>query len=439
VLAWTQPTQRAKVPPLAFLRPAFDPVPPEGPGAADRPPPVFEMTPVEGETNFAQRLGASGRGIDLVVLANVIPRSRVVQEALRAFVREGGALLVFVGDAVDPSAATDAFGGEHRLLPHPLRPPELRPSNARPVEKPWQFQVQTKSAAAWAGVFTGPEVTLWLTKAPPLVRGRMVFDVRKSTPPPTTPAPEPASPQPARPSAALPDDGVVLRFDDGQPAVVESRLGLGRVLWVGTSLDDGWMDQGVPFFLPVFLEEAALHLTYAGDAPRSVLVGDVLEAVLPRGATAERLRGPAGKDVPLKRLGVDEASERPRVEATQTGVAGAWRLTWAQAEGGAGEGGDWFAVNPDPTEGALQPADRGALKAEVGPDAALEFLESYRGLRREGMEVREGDVSQLVLAAVLGVLLLESLLAWWFGRRSAPTGVEPAAPSGAVATSAGAP
>ena len=77
---------------------------------------------------------------------------------------------------------------------------------------------------------------------------------------------------------------------------------------------DGWMEGGVPFFLPVFLEEAALHLTHAGDAPRSVLVGDLLEAVLPRGASAERLRSPAGKDVPLTRATIDTASERPRVD-----------------------------------------------------------------------------------------------------------------------------
>jgi hypothetical protein len=422
VLAWTLPTQRAKLPPIAFLRPAFDPVPPEGPGAATAPPPVFEMAHVNAESVFSQRLGASGRGIDLIVLANVLPRTPVVQEALRTFVREGGALLVFVGDAVDPSLANEAYGGpaDRRLLPHPLRPPELRPTNARTVEKPWHFDIQTKSPAAWASTFTGPDVMLWLAKRNPEIRGRMVFDVRRTPVPPTTPAPEPGpgSPEPARPPLTPPDEGVVLKFDDGQAAIVETRLGLGRAAWVATTLDDGWMDLGVPYFLPVFLEEAALHLTHAGDAPHSVLVGDVLEAVLPRGASGERLRSPAGKDVPLKRLAVDTASERPRVEATQTGVAGAWRLTWTQAEGGAGEGGDWFAVNPDPTEGSLQPADRGALKAEVGADAQLEFLESYRGLRREGLEVREGDVSRLTLAIALGILVLESLLAWWFGKRS---------------------
>ena len=107
-----------------------------------------------------------------------------------------------------------------------------------------------------------------------------------------------------------------------EPAIVEAQVGLGRTLWVGTSIDDSWMRSGVPYFLPVLLEEAALHLTQADEPPRAVEVGEVLEAVLPRGAAAEKLRAPGGREVTLTRAAVEGGAVRPRVTATDTGVAG---------------------------------------------------------------------------------------------------------------------
>ena len=49
----------------------------------------------------------------------------------------------------------------------------------------------------------------------------------------------------------------------------------------------------------------------------------------------------------------------------------------------------------------------------------------------------EGDISRLVLFVVLGVLVLESLLAWWLGRRAggdalAPVEASPAPDAGAA-------
>jgi hypothetical protein len=439
VLAWTRTSQGARFPPAAYLRPAFDPLPPTGAAAVGAAPPVFEMAHIEGEAEsiFAQRLGGAGRGVDLVVLANVLPRNPAVQDALRAFVREGGALLVFTGDLLEPALANDVFAKgppEQRLLPYPLLPAELRPERARPRADPWHFRVDVKSPAPWAGAFTGPDVATWLALKPPLVRGRTAFDIPPPVPaggspgrPPPIPAPPGPSPEPGAPAPPAPpvapaapvDDGIVLRWDeDGTPAVVETRLGLGRALWVGTTLDDGWMTNGVPFFLPVFLEEAALHLTQGDEPPRAVEVGEVLETVLPRGAAGEHLVAPGGKDVPLTRSDAAGGALRPRVEASQTGFAGPWRLTWKTAEGAGVEQGRWFAVNPDPAEGALAPADRSALQAAAGPDAPLEFLDSYKALRTESETTREGDISRLILLVVLGVLVLESLLAWWLGRRA---------------------
>lgn len=434
VLAWTRTGAGARRPPPAYLKPAYDPLPPEGP-AGSTPPPVFEMTLVEGEAEsvFAQRLGGGGRPLDLVVLANTLPRNPVVQEALRAFVRDGGALLVFGGDLLDPNAANEAFGSgpaAERLLPYRMLAPELRPATARPPLDPWHFRIREPSPAPWASTFTGPEATLWLETVRPKVRGRLRFDApARAAAPPTTPGTPSVPPAPpGRAPASASGDPVVLAWEeDGMPAVVETHVGLGRALWVGTSVDDSWMEAGTPFFLPVFLEEAALHLTQADEPPRQIEVGDVLETVLPRGAAAERLQAPGGRNVTLTRAAVEGGALRPRVSALATGVAGPWRLTWKAGEGSGAERGRWIAVNPDPGEGALAPAQRQALQAAVGPDAPLEFLESYRALQRADESAREGDVSRLVLGVVLGLLVLESLLAWALGRRAGGGATAPAA------------
>lgn len=428
VLAWTAPSQGGRTPPLTFLSPAFDPLPVEDGRPAV--PAAFEMTHVDGraESPFAQRLAASARELDLVVLANVAPRAPAVVEALRAFVRDGGALLVFTGDALTPAMLNEPFHegpAEQRLLPYPLGAPELRPADALPAEAPFHLDLLTPSEAAWAAPFTGPGVAQWLGRFPPLMRGRMPFLVPSTPPTPASAGGPDAPPTPAGPRP----EGIVLRWQEGGgAAVVEGRLGLGRTLWVGTSLDDGWLTVGVPFFLPVLLEEAALHLTRPALPPAAVLVGQTLEAVLPRGAAAERLLAPGGRDVPLKRLPSTEGVARVRVAAERTGQAGAWRLLWRAEEGAGAEQSQWCAVNPDPAEGALAPAHRLALLAALGAEAPVEFLDAYRGRAPELQTVREGEITRLLLWALLGLLALESLLAWALGRRAGP-----AAPTGGAA------
>lgn len=419
VLAWVQPCKDAQPGALELLRPTFDPEPPPVAPGAEPPPAVFELEALEGnvESSFAQRLAGAGRPFDLVVLANVAPRNPVVLEALRAFVRDGGALLAFAGDALEPRMWNEPFHAvpaEQRLLPYAVLAAELRPPLALPPEPPFRLDLLTRSEAAWAGLFTGPEVAVWLGALPPVVTGRMRFQV---------PAPAPRAPgEPPAPAEAGGAPGVVLRWVDGQdPAIVEGRLGLGRTLWVGTSVDQGWLELGAPFFLPVLLEEAALHLTEPEETPRSVLVGQPLEAYLPRQVAGERLAAPGGKDVPLRRLPGTAGSARPHVLAEATGFSGPWRLTWKEAEGTGAEDGTWFAVNPDPQEGALLPADRRALGSAAGPEASVVFLESYRGQGADRADVREGEVTRLVLGVLLGLLVLESLLAWLFGRRAGPS------------------
>jgi|GEM_PF-1866517 len=432
VLAWAQPSQGAPQHPLALLRPSFNPVPPERPAGGEVPPPVFELTEAESEGGFAMRLKSSGSRPDLVILANAAPRRSDVQAELTRHVRDGGGLLVFVGDALDPRMWNDPFhrvSAADRLLPLALESAQVPPR--RPdAPAPFHLDLATASPEAWAGAFSGPDVALWLGRYPPQLLGRMPFAAPPSgtTPGPGTPE-APASPEPPRQPVASPpaDARVVLRWSEGGgAALVEGRLGLGRTLWLGTSLDEGWLKQGVPFFLPVFLEEAAFHLTRSSEAVRSLLVGETLEAILPRGAEGERLVAPGGRELALTRQSVESDSERRRVTSDMTGTAGAWRLSFKPAPGASGPASAWYAVNVDTDEGALQRADPLRLSAAAGAEAPVEVVDSLRALAASTQAAREGELARLLLGIVLGLLALESLLAFWLGRRAAPGEAAPA-------------
>lgn len=78
---------------------------------------------------------------------------------------------------------------------------------------------------------------------------------------------------------------IVARYDDGAPALVEKRIGSGRVLVWTSTLDMQWNDLALkPVFLP-FVHRMATRLASYIERPAWVTVGEVLDA--------PGLRGPA--------------------------------------------------------------------------------------------------------------------------------------------------
>jgi uncharacterized membrane protein len=105
------------------------------------------------------------------------------------------------------------------------------------------------------------------------------------------------------------DATVLARFDDGAPALVERRVGQGRVLVWLSSLDLIWNDLAVkPVFLP-FVHQMARHLAAYREAAPWMTVGDVLDpsiAASPgKGNTQRAVVSPSGGRVPLDGEGPD--------------------------------------------------------------------------------------------------------------------------------------
>ena len=208
------------------------------------------------------------------------------------------------------------------------------------------------------------------------------------------------------------DARVLARFDSGDPAVIDLPSGKGRVVVFAT----GWQPEDSQIavsskFVPLMWSLLELGGTRT-TAPAQVYVGDAVE--LPAGgATAVRM--PGGEVVPI-----------------QTG---------AKSFNGVAEPGVYsflsngretpFAANLDPNESRTEPLAVDELEKlglpakEAGATQATSDLRPLR-TRAIEQEGRQKLWRWAILATVL-VLLTESVVAGWIGRRSRRPGEEAAA------------
>jgi len=152
---------------------------------------------------------------------------------------------------------------------------------------------------------------------------------------------------------------VLARFDAGTPAVLERRLGQGRVLLWASTLDVSWSDFPTkPVFLP-FIHQAVRHLAGYSEPEPWLTVGEVFSgsAVTSRGRTGPRVvLTPSGRRVPFD----DEGSDV--LELTEQGF---YEL---RGEGNQSEA--VVAANVDPAEADLTPMDPKEIVAAAGDPGA---------------------------------------------------------------------
>ena len=187
---------------------------------------------------------------------------------------------------------------------------------------------------------------------------------------------------------------VLARFDDGNPALVETRLGAGRVLVWSSSLDTLWNDFPLqPVFLP-FLHRLVAHAAGYAERPSWRQVGNVLE--LPALAKGRWV----GLE-PLAERGLREGNGR----FVTLDSAGFYELRPSGGEGGAAT--LTVAVNVDPAESDLRAADPeevkgGLLRSASAAAAGAPQVTDPEPPRREGW--------WFVLFTALAVLAIETAL-----------------------------
>ena len=202
-----------------------------------------------------------------IFLANVNQPSPALAAALQRYVESGGGLFISVGDRVDADAWNQTA---KKLLPQPLG--LKRSAAAAPGQGTEGETVDLRPAERLAPIDRRhPLLAAFPAKGEGLTSARF-FQFLLLAPVPDAPGRR-----------------VVLRYENGAPALVEAEVGRGRVLLLTTTVDREWTDLPIrPGFLPL-VQEATRFLAGApsGDAAADLLVGERRELAL--GADDRRL------------------------------------------------------------------------------------------------------------------------------------------------------
>jgi hypothetical protein len=192
---------------------------------------------------------------------------------------------------------------------------------------------------------------------------------------------------------------VLARFDAGTPAVLERRLGRGRVLLWGSTLDVSWSDLPTkPVFLP-FVHQSVRHLAGYSEPEPWLTIGQVLNASASGSRTASGQRvllTPSGRRLPLD----DEGSDV--LELTEQG--------FYEVRSDANQTETIVAANVDPAEADLTPIDpREIAAAAVGASENGEGGQNAVALTPEARERNQRLWWYLLIAGTL-LLGAETLL-----------------------------
>jgi hypothetical protein len=306
-------------------------------------------------------------GYSAVFIANVAKPSDELARMLVAYVQGGGGLFLAMGDKVDADAWNARVGS---ILPQPLglkRTAAVAPGRMLEGET-----VDLRPAERLAPLDRRhPLLAGFPAKGDGLASARFFQFVLLA------PVPD------------APGRSVVLRFENGAPALVASEVGRGRVLLLTTTVDREWTDLPIrPGFLPL-MQEAARFLAGApgSESISALVVGQRRE--IPIGADDRRVEvtKPGGETRWLTPEGrAPDGHGRRTVMFAETDEPGLYRVRASRADGKIVERPEeTFVVNLDEGESdpAMLPPDRrpgGGAGDAAGASTPKKRLELWHGL-----------------------------------------------------------
>lgn len=345
-----------------------------------------------------------------VILANVSVEDLPVEfiERLERHVREGGALIVAAGKNVRATNYNEAFGpGPDSLLPFPL---------TGEVESP------EESVSLVLSDPDHPVARYFIEREDNSYLGRGFIEVRRFL---RMDPGEEEVPEGTR---------IWMRFEDeqGPPALVERRLGLGHVLWFNTSVDTEWNDFAkYPDFIP-FIHELLPHLKAGSGEGANLGLGEPIRKIFEAQDYAPDVKVLPPPEVGLEGTGATAALTRNLQEIPgedrfellheETSRPGLYSVVLRRPQASTVQ---WterelrFAVNLSPDEGDLESVTAAQLREQF-PDLTVESfspVEEISALTKSRELVGGTEFWRPLLWCVLIFLLAESVLALLFGRR----------------------
>jgi len=334
--------------------------------------------------------GASLEAFQAIYLCNVYQLDAARVKSLDEWVRAGGGLVVFPGAQVDPRFYNDVlYQGGKGLLPRPIQS-----IAGDETEKSWSAFAVTQPEHPAVRVFGGD--------AAPLLESAKVYQWW-----------------------SVPEAGegtVLLRLADADrsPAMIERRVGAGRVIQFCVPADAEWSNWPEDASYLILLQELNRYLAQTSAAPGQIVVGEPLSEpvdlsrfraevglIRPDGATSTLLAAAGGKEGGQGTLNqwsvrIDDAIARGFYRFELTTPDGATQKVLAAASLHAGES-DLNRIDSS----TLQSSWQGAPVQLVGPVALA-------GLTADGAR---GELWLIVVLILAAVLFAEQGLAWMFGRR----------------------
>ncbi|MCL2647932.1 MAG: BatA domain-containing protein [Phycisphaerales bacterium] len=369
-----------------FLREALQPVPPN----------LRDQFYIQVKT--IARSGGEGGNLaqahlddyDAVILCNVPDLPSADTDALKHYVRNlGGGLLVFPGPDAKPQYYVDQLFRKDPFLPAALGEPR---GDAEQAEKFWTFQTNN---------YAHPIVTLWNDPAAGNLASARFFKTATLQ--------------------QLPDTTrIVLRYNDGSPAIVEHTFGLGRVIMLAIGSDTAWSDLPVrpKVFIPL-LHRMLASLLARQDDYLNVKVGqnfilntspDLVnkDALITR--RPEDFREGGGKPVSETRR-VSLENDRAVLKFENTNVAGVYDVQFTT------DALPWkFSALRDPEESRLESLSQDQFTQLASVAKVIHWkpdLQIVAELKKENA----GSELWFPLSIVALILATtETLLAHWFSR-----------------------
>jgi von Willebrand factor type A domain/Aerotolerance regulator N-terminal len=333
----------------------------------------------------------------VVVFSNVPRLTEAQQRAVEDFLRTGGGVLVALGNRADKDAFNAMHRGGQGWLPARLDKIAGDEADLSKAARPLPATFYHPALEKFRRPVIGGLDTTWFS------RWWQVSPPEK-------------------------EDGgsVVARLNkDGDPFLVERRLGQGHVLLCTVPLDESWRTDvtGRMAYVPL-AQELVYYLAGARSADYNPEPGQSLRYRLPRGASQQGLTLQAPSDKAPRSLapgaedGPDLYSARV-VEQPQGDLLvheglrepGIWKLTTADKQT------VYYAVQPDPREADLSPVrdeDRKKVEKQTGEKLSFNYENDatavLAGLSKGGQRQEFWD---WFLIAVVGLLCIEV----WFTRR----------------------
>ena len=340
-------------------------------------------TDVVGERELLER---DLNAYDAIFLTNVEQFTGSEAQVLRAYLEQGGGLVFFLGDRVRADSYNEQLfaeaDSEQRVLPARLE--------SLVAESQYRFEpgdyghpiIEAFRGQDRAGLLTTPVHRYFKLGSPERGQAR-----------------------------------VALKFENGDPVIVEEKIGRGRSILVATSADVSWTTMPMwPSFVPIVQELLSAAVGGRLDE-RNVEVGEALGNSVRTVASDVRLdvRPPQGEARQV-RLGVD--GDYSAWSFSETDLSGLYVAQF----GAPISRNDTFAVNVDTAESDLTKLELAELRGEeVWPGIDFAYETNWQNLDEapSGEISRRAGLHRWLLYGVLGLLLTETLLAWQFGRRSA--------------------